>query len=52
VYEVVTPDVMHGKMAEWARSEAVIVEMKTRLWKNRRKTWEVAFRQDSILIRV
>lgn len=31
--------------------EVVTPVLKPELWKNRRKTWEAAFRQDSILIR-
>ena len=32
--------------------EVVTPELKPKLWKNRRKKWEMEFRQDSILIRV
>jgi hypothetical protein len=31
--------------------EVVTPDLKPKLWKNRRKKWEAAFRQDSILIR-
>ncbi len=31
--------------------EVVATDLKLKLWKNRRKKWEVAFRQGSILIR-
>jgi hypothetical protein len=32
--------------------EVVTPDLKLKLWKNRRRKWEVAFRQDLILIRV
>jgi hypothetical protein len=32
--------------------EVVTPDLKPKLWKNRRKKWEMEFRQDSILIRV